>query len=221
MSRQDASQHQGHELLRRLLSERNQYPDRAPQIDEQIKRAFERRVAILALDMCGFSRLTAQHGIIHYLAMIHQMHEAAAPAVAGNGGTVVKQEADNVWAIFDDPAHALEAALDIFRAFDAINSVVPEERDIYGSIGIGFGETLLIGEDDLFGSEMNLASKLGEDLAEQREILLTEPAYKTLPTGVYYFDSTSFTISGMVIDCYRYTGKARASTGILVLPQEG
>jgi hypothetical protein len=39
--------------------------------------------------------------------------------VTGNGGQVIKQEADNLFAIFAQPAHALEAALDIFRAFEA------------------------------------------------------------------------------------------------------
>ncbi|HLG15147.1 MAG TPA: adenylate/guanylate cyclase domain-containing protein [Blastocatellia bacterium] len=193
--------------LLRLLSERNQFPDRVAHIDELIRKTFERRVAILALDMCGFSRLTAQHGIIHYLAMIHQMEDAARPAVTGNGGQVIKQEADNLFAIFDAPASALEAALDIFRAFEAINTVVPPERDIYGSIGIGYGETLVIGEEDLFGSEMNLASKLGEDLAEPNEILLTAAAYAALPGGFYRCEPADFSLSGIELRCRRFVEK--------------
>jgi class 3 adenylate cyclase len=206
------------ELLGRLLSERNQYPDRVAQIDEQIRLTFERRAAILALDMCGFSRLTVQHGIIHYLAMIHQMEEASRPAVEGNGGKVIKQEADNLFAIFDEPAQALEAALDIFRAFDAINSVVPDERDIYGSIGIGYGDTLIIGDEDIFGPEMNLASKLGEDLACRQEIFLTTAAFENLPEGIYICSPKNFSISGLEIDCFRYESRIRAKTGRLDLP---
>jgi adenylate cyclase len=194
----------GHGQLRRLLADRNQQPDRTAEIDAEICQTFQRKVAILALDMCGFSRLTAKHGIIHYLAMIHQMQEGAVPAITGNGGTVIKQEADNLWATFDQPAHALEAALDIFRAFDAINSVVPEERDIRGSIGIGYGDTLVIGDEDLFGNEMNLASKLGEDLAGPSEILLTPAARAALPAGRYRFKKALFTISGMDLNCYLY-----------------
>ncbi|HWP44632.1 MAG TPA: adenylate/guanylate cyclase domain-containing protein [Blastocatellia bacterium] len=207
----------GRALLRRLLSERNQYPDRIAHIDEQLREAFERKVAILALDMCGFSRLTVRYGIIHYLAMIHQMEEAARPAVEGNGGQVIKQEADNLFAIFDEPAQALEASLDTFRAFDAINSVVPDERDIYGSIGIGYGDTLVIGDEDLFGPEMNLASKLGEDLACRQEIFLTRAAHAALPEGTYKFTPRSFSISGLEIDCFRYEGRIRAKTGKLDL----
>jgi adenylate cyclase len=194
----------GRELLDNLLAELNQYPARHDTIEKQIRDAFEHRVAILALDMIGFSRLTIEYGIIHYLAMIHQMVEGAAPAVKGNGGKIIKQEADNLFAIFDTPGQALEASLDIFRAFDAINSVVPTERDIFGSIGIGYGETLIIGGEDMFGSEMNLACKLGEDLAEKKEILLTPEAFAALPARRYICSPVSFSISDIEINCYRY-----------------
>lgn len=206
----------GKALLRELLSERNQYPDRVADVDARICGAFEKRVAILALDMSGFSRLTIQYGIIHYLAMIAQMDVAARPAVAENRGRVVKQEADNLFAVFDDPADAVEAALDIFRAFEAINGVVPECRDLFGSVGIGYGDTLVIGDDDLFGSQMNLASKLGEDLAERSEILLTAAAYDAIPPGRFVFSTRSYTTSGVTIDCYALDGRAPADVGSVV-----
>jgi class 3 adenylate cyclase len=190
--------------LKQLLSERTQYPDRAAQVDETIWQTFGRDVAILVLDMCGFSRLSAQYGIIHFLAMIHQMEQAARPAIAGNGGQVIKQEADNIFAIFPQPVQALEAALDIFRAFEAMNEVSPEERNIYGSIGIGYGKTLVIGEKDLFGAEMNITCKLGEDLAEKMEILLTPNAYADLPADRYACTAKAFTISGLDLDCHQF-----------------
>jgi adenylate cyclase len=200
----DSSQRSGRESMRRLLSERNQFPDRAAEIDRQLRESFERKAAILVLDMVGFSRLTVEYGITHYLAMIHQMAEAARPAVTGNGGVVIKQEADNLFAIFDDPKRALDSALDIFRAFDAVNSVVPPERDIYGSIGIGYGETLVIDEEDIFGSEVNIACKLGEDLAGKSEILLTPAAHAALPPDHYVCSPLSFSLGELRIDCYRY-----------------
>ena len=193
-----------HAYLRRLLSERNRYPGRASAIDELIQRTFERTVSMLILDMCGFSRLTLKYGIIHFLAMVEQMHEGAFPAVLGNGGQVIKTEADNIFAVFAEPAQAVEASLDIFRSFEAINAVVPPERHLRGSIGIGFGDTLVISGEDLFGCEMNLASKLGEDLAAGMEILLTEAAYHALPPGRYELEAVSFSISGIELPSYRF-----------------
>jgi adenylate cyclase len=194
-------------FLRRLLSDRNQFPDRVAEIDHILQRAFERTVAMLVLDMCGFSRLTIKYGIMHYLAMIEEMAAAAAPAVIGNGGTLIKIEADNLYAVFPTPELALEGALDIFRAFDAVNSVVPPERDIHGSIGIGFGPSLIIENQDLFGAEMNFACKLGEDVAAANEILLTRAAYQTIPTEKYLLEPVPCAISGLCIDAWRF--KAR------------
>src|SRR4051794_22738998 len=90
--------------LKRLLADRNQYPAHAAEIDAELQRAFSRRVAILALDMCGFSRLTAEHGIIHSLAMIDKRERAPTPAVTANGGQLIKLDADNLFAIFTEPA---------------------------------------------------------------------------------------------------------------------
>lgn len=144
----------GHALLREMLRQRNQSPERVEEIDREILATFQRRLAVLVLDMCGFSRLTAKHGALFYLSMIVQMEEAATPAVLNNGGRVIKQEADNFFAVFEAPVQALEAALDIFVAFRAVNSVVPDDRDITASVGIGFGDLLDTG-DDVFGDEMN------------------------------------------------------------------
>jgi adenylate cyclase len=194
----------GRAYLKRLLADRNQFPDRAPAIDAEIHRAFERKVAILALDMCGFSSTTAQHGIIHFLAMIDEMEQGAVPAVLGNGGQLIKIDADNLFAIFAEPAQALEAALDIFRAFDAINAVVPENRDIRGSVGIGFGNLLVVGEVDVFGEEMNSASKLGEDVGTAGDILLTCAAHDALPPGRYSCLPEMFTVSGAPFPAFRF-----------------
>jgi class 3 adenylate cyclase len=157
--------------------------------------ALQRRLAILTLDMCGFSRLTQKHGTLFYLAMIAQMEEAATPPVLNNHGRVIKQEADNFFAVFDAPADALEAALDIGLALRAMNSVVPDDRDIHASIGIGFGDVLDLG-DDVFGDEMNLACRLGEDLAGGDEVLLTPAAAAGLPPDAYDLDEVTFEDAG-------------------------
>ena len=124
-----------HTILRSLLAERADHPHRFAQIDAEIKRRFERTVAILVLDMCGFSRLTAKHGVIFYLAMIRQMHAAAMPAVRDHRGLTIKTVADDLFAVFPAARDALEAALDIQRAFAAVNAAVPCDQDIHGDGG--------------------------------------------------------------------------------------
>ena len=128
-----------------------------------------------------------------------------APAVTGSGGRVIKTGGRNLWVLsLTIRRVCAESALDIFRAFDAVNSVVPPDRDIFGSIGIGYGSILVIDEEDIFGSEVNIACKLGEDLAGKSEILLTQSAYAALPPDRYVCSPATFLISEMSIDCYRY-----------------
>lgn len=41
-------------------------------------------------------------------------------------------------------------------------------------LGLGYGRLLRIGDEDVFGEEVNASSKLGEDTAGPWEILVTE-----------------------------------------------
>ena len=192
------------QTLHALLAQRNQQPGLRAQIDEAITQAFVRPVAMLVLDMCGFSRITASHGIIHFLALIHRMEQAARPAIAANGGEVVKQEADNLFAVFTHPQNALEAALDILRALDAMNTVQPPESQLLASVGIGYGPTLVVAGKDLFGHEMNIACKLGEDIAGPGQVLLTQEACTALEPGRYLLHPLQERIGGMALHAFRF-----------------
>jgi len=164
--------------LERLLDRRNEHPEQLLAIDREICRTFERECAIFVLDMCGFSRLTLRHGIVHYLALIRRMQRTVLPIVGEHDGRVVKTEADNVFATFATVGRALKAARTVQRALARENAVLPQDWDVNVGIGIGYGPLLMIGDEDVYGSEMNLASKLGEDLAEAGEILLTGAAFE-------------------------------------------
>lgn len=188
--------------LRSLLARRNQDGALQAHIDAEIEAAFVRQVAILVLDMCGFTSTTSRHGIIHFLAMVHQMEQAARPAVEANGGEVVKQEADNLFAVFTEPTHALEAALDIRRALDAMNAVRPPQSALYASMGIGYGRTLVVAHTDLYGAEMNFACKLGEDVAGPGEILLTSAAAEALAPGRYRLAEITPVVGGVAQSAY-------------------
>ena len=90
--------------LRRLLHERNEHPELLTEIDRAIRDRFTRTLAVLVLDMSGFSRLTHRYGVVHFLAMIQRMHDLVLPVVEAPryGGRLLKLEADNVYAVFPD-----------------------------------------------------------------------------------------------------------------------
>jgi adenylate cyclase len=193
--------------LERLLALRNEHPERLVEIDREIHATFAETHAVMVLDMCGFSRLTMRHGITHFLAMIHRLHGIVRPIVAARGGRVVKTEADNVFAIFPDVAQAVAAATDIHEQLRAANAFLPQDWDLHASLGIGFGELLMVDGHDLYGHEMNLASKLGEDVAGSGEIFLTATAHARVAHAAgeprRRYEARQIPVSALVITAYK------------------
>jgi adenylate cyclase len=131
------------------------------------------------------------------------MSAISSPIVVRHRGRVVKQEADNLFAEFPDVQPAVDAAIDIFKAFAAVNTGLPSDQDLYAGIGIGYGKTLVVGDHDLFGCEMNLACKLGEDLARRGEILLTESAFTRLHPQSQAWEQLDLSVSNVELIAYK------------------
>lgn len=142
--------------------------------------------AVMVMDMSGFSRLTQKYGIVHYLSMVLRMQLTSQPIIESLGGRVIKFEADNCFAMFDDVLPAVEAAVRLNTAFDSINRFTEDAFDIRVAVGIDYGPVLLTGGPDYFGEVVNSASKLGEDVAGPGEILLTMRAFQQLPLQAGY-----------------------------------
>lgn len=183
------------EQLALLLTQRRQQPDRAARIDAEIRDRFLQTQAIVVLDMAGFSRKTQAKGIIGTLQEIYRLRDIAMPLVAQQGGRVFKVEADNVYAVFANADAALSAANHLLTHLNA--------ADLHASIGIGYGDVLVVGDRELYGGEMNLASKLGEDIAGHDEILLTESAHNFLVKPTHLFDVFTHEISGVTLTVYQ------------------
>ncbi len=166
--------------------------------------AFGIEASVLVADMSGFSRLPLRHGILHYLALVRRMRKASAPIFDRFGGRVVKYEADNAYAVFAEPTPAIHAALALNRDYDTMNQLTPDERDVHLCIGIDHGRLLLIPDHDLYGTPVNLASKLGEDLAGAGEVLVTQSARKragTMPE--VRFETIEFSLAGLAFTAHR------------------
>jgi adenylate cyclase len=178
--------------LDELLDEILRRPERRRKIEAQIEETFVADRAVLVLDMSGFSRTTRAHGIVEFLLMIRRLRRVADSVVAKHRGDVLKAEADNLFCTFPSVPDALAASREITRGLD---------DDLYVSIGIGYGPLLLIGDDDVMGSEVNLASKLGEDVADRGDVLLTEGARAVLPDDEPLEERT-VSVSGMELRHY-------------------
>jgi len=184
--------------LERLLGDRLDHPDQCATIDTRIREQFIETHAVLVLDSSGFSRNCQQHSIIEALAEVERMRRAIVPLFQHQGGRVFKIEVDNIYAVFPQVEGALALAKETLVQLAPLGIRV--------SIGIGYGELLMIAEQDhysnVYGIEMNLASKLGEDVAEANEIWLTDAAFQQL-NGSSEFERHVIHISGLDLKAYR------------------
>ncbi|WP_293901317.1 adenylate/guanylate cyclase domain-containing protein [Phenylobacterium sp.] len=181
-------------LLSRIIEE----PERRLEITAEIERIFTQRRAVLVLDMSGFSRTTQVHGVVAFLMMIHQMRLLAVPTVAACDGVLLKAEADNLYCLFDTVDDAVCAAREIIRQLTTVNVLLPAGRRLYASIGIGYGDILVLEGHDLFGDEVNLTSKLGEDIAQGGMVLLTDAARAELDPAITTIEERA-SISGLTL----------------------
>ena len=173
-------------------------------IEKSLWDEFGAEYAVFVLDMSGFSLLTRQYGVVHYLSMVRRMQMTTEPIVKSYGGFMIKYEADNCFAVFPDPLAAVTAAIAMQHAFSAENLLTAKDLDIHISCGIDYGKILVIGKKDCFGDPVNRASKIGEDLALGGEILITQEAMQMIPaTAGIKAREMNVSISGITIPAYR------------------
>lgn len=173
------------------------------EIEKTLWAEFGTNGTVLVMDMSGFSRLTQKYGIVHYLSMVLRMQLTSQPIIESLGGRVVKFEADNCFAMFNSVLPAVQAAIRLNTAFEAINRFTEDVFDIRVAIGIDYGDVLLTGGPDYFGDVVNYASKLGEDVAEPGEILVTERAFQQIPPEAGYIGKPiTPVLSGVRIKAY-------------------
>ncbi|HXU69683.1 MAG TPA: adenylate/guanylate cyclase domain-containing protein [Polyangia bacterium] len=171
-----------------LVEERTRAGADTARIDQRIWDLFGDEWAIMFTDLSGFSRQVAAFGIIHFLQVIFEKKRLLLPIVAAHDGILIKVEADSFLIIFKRPESALACAIEMQHACQKLNHRrVPEEKVLL-CVGIGFGRILRIGDADVYGQEVNAASKLGEDTAKSDEILVTASVREAVgaPAGLHF-----------------------------------
>lgn len=198
-NQEPVSHRNSRENLDRLLAEIIEHPERRDEITKSVEEMFGQEKVVMILDMSGFSQTTQRFGITSFLLMIHQMRRIAEPCVIDHKGLVLKAEADNLFCLFDTVAEAVHASQKITRHLAAANQILPHDHRLYVSIGIGYGMILNIADKDLYGNEVNLAAKLGEDIAGMGDILLSSAANAHLQESDIVVKEETVSISGLVL----------------------
>ncbi len=128
----------------------------------------------MATDLSGFSRHVAKFGIIHFLQTIYESQRLLIPVIEAHDGILLKVEGDSFLVIFRNVTKALRCSLEMRSLLETYNTTRADEDKVLLCVGLGYGTILRIGDADVFGHEVNIASKLGEDTAKSGEILVTK-----------------------------------------------
>jgi class 3 adenylate cyclase len=150
--------------------------DKAEAIRQQIWDKFGTDGAVFISDMASFSSTSRKIGVCHFLKLIYRTRQIIGPIIEANNGTLMKFDADNSYAYFENTDDAIRASFEVNSAIFSSNAEFGLSEQIYLSVGIDYGRLLLVDDADYFGDPVNTSSKLGEDLAVRAEVLITERA---------------------------------------------
>lgn len=162
-----------------LIAERAEPSVDLKALDRRIWDLFGETWAVMFTDLSGFSRQVEKFGILHFLQIIHEHKKLLSPTIQKYDGILIKVEADSLLVIFRRTESAVRCAVEMQKALEVFNQGRRPETEVLLCVGIGYGDMLRIGDLDIFGREVNAASKLGEDTAKSGEILLTKAAVES------------------------------------------
>lgn len=191
--------------LWKLVEERCKPGADTAAIDKRIWDLFGEDWAIMFTDLSGFSRRVSEFGVVHFLQTIYEQRKLLLPIVEAHDGLLLKEEGDSFMIMFRTAERAVACAVTMQKACSNVNERRKPEEQILLCVGIGYGRILRIGESDVWGREVNGASKLGEDTAKPYEILVTGAAKDALgeSTGYGFEDIGAGSFGG--VSNYRLT----------------
>lgn len=174
----------------------------ADELDAAIEELCVRELTVMMCDSSGFTRRTHDYGILQFLAVMTEVYDLVGPTVKKNGGTIISQGADNLLAVFDGPVEAVDAAVAMMRLV-AKRNVGKSDRDQFQlCMGLHRGKVLRL-KDGIFGDKVNVASKIGEDLASAEEILVTAEVESRLPDRIKRDYARTVTLGGKSFALHR------------------
>lgn len=164
--------------LEKLIHERLEPGADKDKIDQRLWDLFGEEWCVMFTDLSGFSRHVSKFGIIHFLQTIFESQRLLIPVIEHHDGILLKTEGDSLLVIFRNVRKALDCSLKMQSELADYNENRTDEEKVLLCIGLGYGKVLRIGDSDVFGNEVNSASKLGEDTAKAGDILLTQAVKK-------------------------------------------
>lgn len=122
-------------------------------------REQRRLAAIMAADVVGYSGLMSRDESGTLARLKAHRAERLEPALARNGGRLVKLTGDGALVEFSSAVDAITAAIEFQQATAEANSNEPQSTRIVFRVGLHLGD-LIVDGDDLYGDGVNIATRL-------------------------------------------------------------
>ncbi len=149
-----------------------------PQCQAVLER--ERDITIVFTDLVGFSSWSLVAGDADTLTLLRKVSKAVEPAVAVNGGYVVKRLGDGIMAVFYRPQKALQAVVTARAALAEVDvgGYTPTIR-----VGVHTGSPRQIGSDWL-GVDVTVAARIMQT-GGNGNLMISQDAASKMPPGTF------------------------------------
>jgi formylglycine-generating enzyme required for sulfatase activity/class 3 adenylate cyclase len=138
-----------------------------------------RLVAVLAADVCGYSRLMEidEEGTLARLKRIRR--ELIDPTIAEYNGRLIKNTGDGALVVFESPVEAVRCAIVIQQSMVGRNATMPRPHWILVRVGVNLGDIIIDDDGDIYGDGVNIAARL-ESIAEPGSINISGGVYEQI-----------------------------------------
>ncbi len=137
-------------------------------------------VTILFSDIEGSTAMNDELGDEDWVQLLIAHDTMVRAHVERRGGHIVKSQGDGFMVVFDTPARAVKAGLDVQRSFSEARSRLLRREPISVRVGIHCGPVVSRG-DDFFGLNVAIAARVGAE-ARGGETLVTQEVADALGT---------------------------------------
>ncbi|AFY58671.1 adenylate/guanylate cyclase family protein [Rivularia sp. PCC 7116] len=161
-------------ILGRLINERLKPEADKTQIDARIWNLFGDNWTVMSVSLSGLSRFVAESSVVNFLQITYEAKRILINCMNAYDSVFVNTEGVNSLILFKETVEAVECAIDMQRAVEKYNLDKTDAEKILIRVGIGYGKILTVSMQNIFGMEVNAASKLSSDTAKTGEILITD-----------------------------------------------
>lgn len=124
-----------------------------------MQREQRKLAAVLTADVVGYSRLMGRDEAGTLGRLKEHRAQRLDPALARNGGRLVKLMGDGALAEFPSAVDALRAAIEFQQAVEHANAEQHDDNRVTFRVGLHLGDMIVDG-DDLYGDGVNIAARL-------------------------------------------------------------